>query len=294
MRVTFWGVRGSISTPEATQARYGGNTPCVEVVAGKTRIALDAGIGLRWLFTSLMARGVKGHRLHLLLSHYHWDHIQGIPFTPVFYIPGNTVEIYGPGPKLRENLLGQLRPDFCPVPNFIVDDVGADVLLRELPEEGRFSIDDLKVSWARLPRGDGRTRQQWEQDPFDYEPEGGAGIDWVVGYRIEHGKKSVAYLTDVEYPDGPSACEPALQLARNVDLLIHDSQFYPEEREKHRGWGHSTYEEALELARLAHCRQVALFHHDPKRTDEELDVLGRLLEKRNAFAARESQVLELV
>ncbi len=279
MRVTFWGVRGSIPTPDAAQARYGGNTPCIEVQLGDdTRIALDAGMGLRWLTLNLMTNGVvTGHRVNILLTHCHWDHIQGIPFTPIMYIPGNEVNIFGSGGPvfgLKDNLLCQMQPDFCPVPNFILHSVGATVEVNEIRASDWFPVGEAMVRWETLPRGN--------KAP-------------VTGYRIEYAGKVLAYMTDVEYVGHPRECKAAMSLAQGADLLIHDGQFVPEEREMHRNWGHSTYQEALELARVAGCKRLAIFHHDPSRTDDELDAIGAELRSSDlpAFPAREGQVVEL-
>jgi phosphoribosyl 1,2-cyclic phosphodiesterase len=290
MRVTFWGVRGSVPTPDEPQARYGGNTACVEVrLPDGSSVALDAGTGLRWLVTGLMENGPTGHRVDILLSHYHWDHIQGLPFTPIMYIPGNTIRIFGmagPVSGLRDNLLGQLRPDFCPVPNFILPNVGAEVSLHELHEETSLDLGSATLKWRRLPRG---------HSPVEGSRPGG-GVPTVTGYRLEASGKSVAYLTDVDYAGQPSLCQAALELAEGADLLIHDGQYLPEELTTRAKRGHSTYEDAVELARIAGCRQVALIHHDPSRTDDELDQLGDRLARLSGppmFPAREGLVLDL-
>lgn len=277
MRVTFWGVRGSITTPELSHARYGGNTPCVAVDCGDTHLVLDAGMGLRWMTADLLDRlPDQGLDLHLLLTHCHWDHIQGIPFAPIMYLPGHSVQIYGRGgaDSLEQTLLAQMQPDFCPVPNFFLrDDVGATVVLKQIQEEV-FEIGGARVTCRDLPRAD--------KAP-------------VAGFRIEFEGRTVTYVTDVEYPGGPGHCPPAVELARGADLVVHDGQFLPEERDSHRNWGHSTTEEALELARLAGCKQIALFHHDPSRTDEELDEMAAVLKEAHAgaFPAREGMVCDL-
>ena len=284
MRVVFWGVRGSVPTPDEPQARYGGNTACVEVqLPDHSSVSFDAGTGLRWLATKLMENGPKGHRVDILLSHYHWDHIQGLPFTPIMYIPGNTIRIFGmagPASGLRDNLLGQLRPDFCPVPNFILPNVGAEVSLHELHEETSLDLGSAILKWRRLPRG-GAAK----------------GGSTVTGYRLESEGRVVAYLTDVDYAGDPAGCQAALELAQGADLLIHDAQYLPEEPALRVKRGHSTFEDALALARLASCRQVALIHHDPSRTDDELDQLAARLTGDGTgprmFPASEGLTLEL-
>ncbi|CAN0418910.1 unnamed protein product, partial [Phaeothamnion confervicola] len=131
VRVKFWGVRGSLTTPEPEYADFGGNTPCIEVLLdGGASLVLDAGMGLRWYNFDRMSRPESGTEYHLLLTNFNWDHIQGLPFSPMVYIPGNRVHLYGAsasGRNMREHLLNQQRLDFCPVPNFLLDGVGAEL-----------------------------------------------------------------------------------------------------------------------------------------------------------------------
>jgi phosphoribosyl 1,2-cyclic phosphodiesterase len=255
VRLTFWGVRGSIATPEADYQHYGGNTPCVEIqLSAKKSIVLDAGLGLRWQANRMLDERSKGNRVEILLSHCHWDHIQGIPFSPMMYVPDNEVVIHGagyPSRPLLENLMEQLRPEFCPVPNFFRKEIGAHVRVQQLTSDPWFSVMGARVRWGFLPRG--RTTSH------------------AVGYRIESKKATVAYLTDVEYPEGPEECSEALELAQNCDILIHDAQFLPNERGETLNQGHSSYEDALRLARAAGARRLLCTHHDPSRTDQELD-----------------------
>lgn len=283
VRVIFWGVRGSIPTPDEPQARYGGNTPCVQVSCSDgTLFSLDGGMGLRWMSVDLM-QGKAGRgeeHLHLLLTHCHWDHIQGIPFSPIMYASGNRVTIHGRRGfegGLKETLLHQLKPSYCPVPNFFLHhDVGATVEFHEI-DAARFHVGPVRITSLELPRGNRPT---------------------CSGYRLEHDGVSLVYMSDVEYPEGqPGLCAEALELARGADLLIHDAQFLPEEVSQRPNWGHSTYLEALELGRLAGCRRVALYHHEPARTDDELDALGALAREQaggaDVFVAREGMLLDV-
>ncbi len=283
MRVVFWGVRGSIPTPDVAQARYGGNTPCVQVTCSQnTQISLDGGMGFRWMTEGLMQGqdGRAGEHLHLLLTHCHWDHIQGIPFSPFMYVRNNRVTIYGrPSFEggLRENLLHQVNPNYCPVPNFFLQpDVGASVEILEL-DSPRFQVGPVGITSLELPRGGGHH---------------------CSAYRVEDEGASVVYISDVEYPQGrPELSPEALELARGADLLIHDAQFLPEETAHRQNWGHSTYRQALDLAHLASCRRVALFHHEPRRSDDELDALQERARREagsvEVFVAREGLAVEL-
>lgn len=282
MRVTFWGVRGSIPTPDEAQARYGGNTPCVQVeCSDDTLITLDGGMGLRWLAGELMhGKGGRGEQqLHLLLTHCHWDHIQGIPFSPIMYVGGNHVTIYGRPSlegSLKETLLHQMNPSYCPVPNFfLLEDVGATVAFHEIGA-AEFRIGSTRITSYELPRGNRPT---------------------CSGYRIEDNGSTLVYMSDVEYPNGDPTLSPqAVKLAQGADLLVHDAQFMPEEVAGRPNWGHSTYVQAAALGRAAGCKRVALFHHEPGRTDDELDhvaMLARALAPPEIFVAREGMILDL-
>ncbi|MBT9583570.1 MBL fold metallo-hydrolase [bacterium] len=269
MRLTFWGVRGSVATPEVDNERYGGNTPCVEIrLSPKRALLLDAGLGLRWQSNRMLNERSKGNQVEILLSHCHWDHIQGIPFSPMMYLPDNQVVIHGAGYPTRpllDNLMEQLRPEFCPVPNFFRQEIGAHVRVEQLTSDPWFNALGCRIRWGFLPRGRSATH--------------------VVGYRIESKDATITYLTDVEYPDGPEQCKQALELARDTDVLIHDAQFLPDERAETLNRGHSNYEDALRLARIAGARRLLCTHHDPSRSDRELDEVASWLRQLNDVQA---------
>ncbi len=271
--IRFWGVRGSIASPGPATAAVGGNTSCVEVRCGDQLLVLDAGTGLRGLGDELLKRGELG--ANLLLSHLHWDHIQGLPFFVPLYMPGAELVLHGPawGPG---GLDGALRRQMT-APGFPVEfaDIAANVQLRELRHGSRFSVGNVAVTAAKLNHPGG-----------------------VLGYRIEHGGRSLVYATDTEHY---GCIDPALlQLARGADVLIYDAQYTPEEyRGEHGpskvGWGHSTFESGIELARAAGVRQLVLFHHDPRRGDAAVEELER--RARGSFeqviAAREGMTIDL-
>lgn len=246
----------------------GGNTSCVEVVAGETRIALDAGTGLRRMGGAMLAEG-KPVELAVLLSHVHWDHIQGLPFFGPIYAPATKLTIAGgaPATPLRESLRRQMS-----APNFPVD-------WNDLPSK----IDTIEVrDGSRLQVGDAQVRVARANHP-----------DAVLAYRIEHGGRSVVYATDTEH----YACvDPRLVgLARDADVLIYDAQYLPEEYAAKVGWGHSTYEAGAALARAAGVRKLVLFHHDPTRSDDEVDALEARAREvfEDVVAAREGMTIEL-
>ncbi len=265
LTVRFLGVRGSIATPGADKTA-GGNTACVEVTAGDTRIILDAGTGLRTLGDERMANGPRHSTI--LLSHLHWDHVAGLPFFTPIYVPGHRVEIAsGPNGVMPhdEAIRSLFRAPFFPVDFAQLAD---QVSTRELRANEKLTIGDITVTMAKLNH----------PDP-------------VYGFRLEHGGQSIVYATDTEH----FACvDPTLKkLAAGADVLIYDSQYTPEEYPNKVGWGHSTWLAGAELARAAGVQQLVLFHHDPNRTDAQLAAIE--LDARASLpgtvAAREGLVL---
>ena len=256
MRLRLWGTRGSVATPDAANSRYGGNTPCVEVRADDGELLiLDAGIGLHWLGDELMADGFGGGKGngHILLSHTHWGHIQGIPFCLPMLISGNHFSIYGNGgsaDSLADLLLEQMDSYYCPVPNFFDDKIGALLSIQEI-DEVEFDIGDTRVTTRRV----------------NHVPD-----TVCLGFRLENGESTVAYIPDVEYLDEGHR-EPALALAAQADLLIHDAHHTVSEYADRRGCGHGCDSDAVEIARRAGARRLVLFHHHPDRTDDDIDAL---------------------
>ena len=263
LTVRFLGVRGSIATPGLTA---GGNTACIEVVAGDTRIILDACTGIRTLGNERMASGIRHSTI--LLSHLHWDHVAGLQFFTPVYVPGHRVEIaMGPnGVMPLEQAMRELfRAPFFPV---AFDDLGGTMTTRELKSNDCFTIGDITITMARLNH----------PDP-------------VYGYRLEHAGQSIVYATDTEHF---SCVDPTLKkLAAGADILIYDAQYTPDEYPSKVGWGHSTWEAGAELARAAGVPQLVLFHHDPGRSDAALAALEAAAQAAlpGTVAAREGLVL---
>jgi len=269
MKIRFWGVRGSIASPGADTAAIGGNTSCVEVLCGGTRIVLDAGTGLRGLGNQLLGEG-GDPALTLLLSHYHWDHIQGLPFFVPVYRRGTELTIVGGANgvmSVRDTLERQMSAPHFPVR---FDEVGARIGTREVKLGDTFEVGEAVV---RVGKGN--------------HPGG------VVAYRIEHEGRSLVYATDTEH----YACvDPAMRaLAEGADVLIYDAQYTPEEYAAKVGWGHSTYVAGADLARAAGVGRYVLYHHDPLRSDAGvLDIERRAVELfPGAVAAREGLTLDL-
>jgi phosphoribosyl 1,2-cyclic phosphodiesterase len=291
--VTFWGTRGSIPTPGAQTARYGGNTPCVAVQGaggdgggGSRLVILDAGTGIRALGLQLVETQNGAVKVEILLSHAHWDHIQGLPHFKPFFAPGNSVRIWGTRQgtaSLEAILRQQMDPAVFPVP---LDALSAELTVQQL-EPAEFSVAGFRVRTIKL-RHPGTT----------------------LGYRltpVKGGGAGMAYVTDNELGPGGHYGTPSswrrdfVAFLQGVDLLIHDAMYTPEELETHRGWGHSTYEEAVALAQEAGVKRLVLFHHEPEHGDEAMDGLlaaarryaqsrGRPLE---VMAAQEGMQLNL-
>lgn len=260
-KVTFWGTRGSIPTPGAPTARYGGNTPCVAIeradVGVEHLVILDAGTGIRPLGRALTQHHNGPVAVDLFLSHTHWDHIQGLPFFAPFFERGNAVRVWGAkqgAVDLRTILRQQMDPVVFPVP---IEGLAAQLAVEHI-DPGQFEIEGFVVRTIRL-RHPGTT----------------------LGYRLTpvDGGGSVAYVTDNElgpggtYDVGPSWRREMVEFLDGVAVLIHDAMFTPAEVELHRGWGHSSYSEAVKLAAEAGVQRLVMFHHLPEHDDAAMDLL---------------------
>ncbi|MEQ1501102.1 MAG: MBL fold metallo-hydrolase [Myxococcota bacterium] len=260
MRVTFWGVRGSVPVSGGGFARTGGNTTCVSVEHEGAQLILDGGTGLQ----ALGAATEGPLDAWLLFTHLHWDHIQGVPFFRPAFDPDSHLVLVG-APGLARGLDQQMRPPSFPI--------GFDAL--------RARTEFLEVAASDVV----------ELGPFRVEVAEMTHPNGVLCYRISAGGRSLVFATDVEHGD---ALDPRLvALASGVDLLIHDAQYTEAEYRQRRGWGHSTWEQAVALARRADAERVALFHHDPTRSDAQLAVIEAVAAQRHvtAFAAREGGVV---
>lgn len=263
VRVRFWGVRGSIATPGPDTVRYGGNTPCVTVEWGRSLLILDAGTGIRPLGLTLQAEAAgQPLDLKMLITHTHWDHIQGFPFFVPAYVPGNKLEIHGPhsvDKPLEKVLRGQMDHAYFPVS---LGDMAADIRVHEVREPS-FQLGDFKIT------------AQYVNHP---------GV--TMAYRIEAGHAVVTYATDVEPyrtllardDDAGRSAEygddrdgDLMNLIRGADLYIADAQYTEADYRTKRGWGHSCYLDAIQLGARAGARRIALFSHDPMHDDAAID-----------------------
>ena len=247
IRLKFWGVRGSIPTPHIENLGYGGNTPCVELrlLPDNQSIILDAGSGLRSLGSKLLKEaGGANLDLKVFLTHFHWDHIQGIPFFAPLFEAGNRVSFHSQSNgRLEEILEGQMARPYFPI------DLGSVAAKREF-----FELDSKPVCCSGI-----RIR------PFPLNHPQGA-----VGYRIETSHSAIVYATDLEH--GHPQLDTVLRdYAAGADLLIYDAQYTPEEYATHHGWGHSTWVEAVRVARESQVQRLVLFHHDPSHDDGFLE-----------------------
>ena len=265
-QLTFWGTRGSIPTPGAQTTRYGGNTACISLAGPDGRLViLDAGSGLRPLGHELMRRPGRRLSADILLSHTHWDHIQGLPFFKPLSGRGNRFCVYGAaqeGVALQEILRHQMDPVVFPVP---LEALAARIEVHDIVE-GEVPLQDFRVRAFRL-RHPGTT----------------------FGYRLAPaaGGRDIAYLTDNElgpggtYPVSGDWRERLVQFLHGTDTLIHDAMYSDEFIRLRAGWGHSTPREAVRLAADAGCARLILFHHEPEHDDATID---RLLADAKAHA----------
>ena len=249
--VTFFGVRGSTPCPCDDNRRYGGNTSCVVLdVPGGDPIIFDLGTGLRFYGVDERC-GSGSFRATALVSHLHWDHVQGLPFFAPLHCADTRLDVYGPGGEgstLEESFDVFMTPPFFPI---CYRELAGRVSLHDAPE-GSFDVGPARVTALAVPHV-GRT----------------------FGYRVDWNGISVAYVSDHQQPvdDATMVDDQVLALADGVDLLIHDAQFTPEEFAERPHWGHCTVDYAVEVAHQAGVGELVLFHHDPAHGDDQVDHL---------------------
>ncbi|MDF5714552.1 MAG: MBL fold metallo-hydrolase [Rhizonema sp. NSF051] len=273
--VYFWGVRGSIPCPGPHTVRYGGNTPCVEMQVGGKRLIFDAGTGLHVLGQSLLPQ--MPTEAYIFFTHSHWDHMQGFPFFTPGFVKGNNFHIYGAiapdGSTVEQRLNDQmLHPNF-PVPLQIMQ---ANLNFYDVVPGKPIHINNEIII---------------ETAPLNHPGE-------AVGYRVNWHGGAAAYITDTEH-FADRFDENVLWLARDANILIYDSTYTDEEyhlpTKSKIGWGHSTWQEAVKVAKAANVKTLVIFHHDPSHDDEFLDRVGEEVANKfpHAVMAREGTLLQV-
>ena len=268
MYIKFYGTRGSIPICEEGFQEFGGNTTCVALFGEEHEnvVIFDAGTGIRNLGKELMKRNFHpNQRIIIGFSHFHWDHIQGFPFFAPAFDPSKNIELIAYGQNLtiaslKEVFAKQMESTFFPIS---LENMGAN-----------FSFFLRKINEETVPRG--RVIVNAHSHP------GGAH-----GYRLEIDEKVLVFCTDVEHENG---IDPkVVELSRDADILIHEAQYTPEELPKYKGWGHSSWEQAIEVAELANVKKLFITHHDPDHNDEFLRKVELQCQERfpNCFLARE-------
>jgi len=253
MKIKFWGTRGSIPVPGKDTLTYGGNTCCLEILLGTgKRVIIDAGTGIRPLGDHLVSQG-ENVDIHLLMTHVHWDHVQGFPFFDPVFNPLTRILVDGSPSSmkgLRAIFNNKLGDGFFPVK---FEELSALIEHSDRLRRGTLNIDNTIIDTIPL-----------------HHPQGG------FGFRFREGNKTLVFITDNELTEKGwkgSRPEDFVRFCKDADILIHDSQFIPEEINNRRGWGHSDYSDAVALALKAHVGQLFLFHHDPSRKDPEIALI---------------------
>ena len=283
-KLSFWGVRGSTPTVDPNTWRYGGNTPCLELSAPDgTQFILDCGTGLRMLGNHGLAahdgesteRGANFPETHIFVTHYHWDHIQGIPFFAPLYAENNKFHFYSFRSKfLGRESLQQVFETQMALPYFPIDlsAMNAKRKFKELTGGDSFTVGENKVTarWLNHPQG-------------------------CLGFRIETPAGTVVYATDNE-PGDPKLDESLQELAAGADIFVNDAQYTPEQMAgPKRGWGHSSWKDGVQVARAVNAKTLVLFHHDPDSSDRMVDTILRQAREEfdSVFAASEGMVITL-
>jgi phosphoribosyl 1,2-cyclic phosphodiesterase len=267
--VQFWGVRGSIPAPGKDTVRYGGNTSCVEMRVGGRRLIFDGGTGLRSLSETLPPG--EPMTAYLFFTHYHWDHIQGVPFFSPTFIEGSHIAVHGANTNtnepIQQHFLGRILHPSAPIP---IGKIRAEMAFHSLTPGDTLTIDgDIEIETGQLNHPNG-----------------------AMGYRVTWQGKTVVYATDTEHlPDRLD--ENVLHLARDADMLIYDAMYTDEEYHNPRsskvGWGHSTWQEGIRIAEAANVKQFVVFHHEPNHNDDFLDDMQQEIQQvfPQAIIARE-------
>lgn len=271
-RVRFWGVRGSLPVSGPEFQRYGGNTFCVEIQCGEHRLLFDAGSGISPASRALLAEGITNY--NLFFSHCHYDHIIGLPYFIPIYSPDTDVTIWSGhmtnGMTTRQMVSEFIQPPWFPIK---LDACRANMKFMD------FKMGDKLDAFPGIGMRTGK---------LDHPGN-------AVGYRIEWKGRSVAIITDTEHEPGGDLDPNVMSLIEDVDVFLYDSMYTDDEMARHRGFGHSSWQHALRLAKASRAKKVGFVHHSPYRTDAELDMIDRKAREifPGAFAVREGDVLDV-
>ena len=270
--VKFWGTRGSIACPSPEYIKYGGNTSCLEVIADDRHIIMDAGTGIRGLGKKFLAHDIR--EAHLLLTHTHWDHINGFPFFVPAYDPNRSIHIMAghlnaESDGIRGALSQQMDSPMFPVP---LEAMRANLRFEDFEAGDEFNlIAGVKVRTAPLKHPNRAT-----------------------GYRLEYNGKAFCYITDTEHAPGDPD-QKILGLIEGADMVIYDSTYTEEEFPSKIGWGHSTWNEGIRLCQAAKVKRLAIFHHEPDHDDAFMEGLEAEAKEKwpGAFVARDGMQVEM-
>ena len=269
--VKFWGTRGSIACPSPEYIKYGGNTSCLEVIADDRHIILDAGTGIRGLGKKFFAHDI--HEAHLLLTHTHWDHINGFPFFVPAYDPNRSIHIMAghlnaESDGIRGALSQQMDSPMFPVP---LEAMRANLRFEDFEAGDEFNIAGVKVRTAPLIHPNRAT-----------------------GYRLEYNGKAFCYITDTEHAPGDPD-QKILGLIEGADMVIYDCTYTEKEFPSRVGWGHSTWNEGVRLCQAAKVKRLAIFHHEPDHDDAFMEGLEAEAKEKwpGAFVARDGMQVEM-
>jgi phosphoribosyl 1,2-cyclic phosphodiesterase len=293
--VRFWGVRGSYAVSHRGALKYGGNTSCVEVVAGKHRIIFDAGTGIIGLGKELVKKNRAPLLLNLFLSHTHHDHLFGFYFFDPLFDSRNQIHIFGPGSgkrPLAETLRAAMEPALFPIG---LDALDAKTMIWSLIGDQRIDLRDNREV-PKITKAS-NVRNHHREQPIVFTHNSPAHPNGVMLYRVFYAGKSLVYATDIE--ETPGGYPDVIEFARGADILIHDAQYleseYTSRTNPRKGWGHSTVESATEVAKKAGVKRLVLFHHEPTHDDRCIDEIAKLARRRfpATTAAAEGMVIGL-